>query len=232
MLSMRRRRSFLAAAMLLAALLVVIPGASADIIQSTPSMPPEGGAYTAATICVQLGPGVCVVNPALYGFNGTTRSIDNTGESIDSNIVFTAAIYTDTSGRPGTFLGFLHLAGPIGIFYAGRTSDSQLGTFTSTLTELDMTGMFNGHSIEVMLGMPTSSGPTSITPSGGDFKVSSFFDVFAEISIDHGAFMAGPERTFTLQPIPEPGTVSLMTLGLIGLTAGELRRRILGLLSR
>ncbi len=64
------------------------------------------------------------------------------------------------------FWASLHLAGPIGIFYAGRTSDSQLGTFTSTLTELDMTGMFNGHTVEIMLGMPISSGPTTITAIG------------------------------------------------------------------
>ena len=76
MLSMRRRRSFLPAAALLAVLVAIVPQASADIIQSTPSMPPDG-TYTAPTICVPLGPGVCVVSPALYGFNGTTRSTDN-----------------------------------------------------------------------------------------------------------------------------------------------------------
>ena len=230
MLSMRGRLSVVAAATLLAALIAIVPQASADIIQSTPSMPPDGGGYSAPMICVQLGPGVCVVNPALYGFNGTTRSTDTSGESIDSNILFSADVYTDNNGQPGTFLGLLHLAGPIGIFYAGRTSDSELGTFTASLTELDLTGTFNGHSIEVMLNTPTSSGPTTITQVVSGFRVSSFFDVFAEISIDHGAFVAGPERTFTLTP--EPGTVSLMALGLAGVTAGELRRRIRGLLSR
>ena len=90
MLSMRRRWSLLAAATLLGVLVTVVPEADAGIIQSTPSMPPEG-AYTAPTICVPLGPGVCVVNPALYGFNGTTRSTDLTGESIDSSIFFSAS---------------------------------------------------------------------------------------------------------------------------------------------
>jgi len=229
MLSMRRRWSLLAAATLLGVLVTVVPEADAGIIQSTPSMPPEG-AYTAPTICVPLGPGVCVVNPALYGFNGTTRSTDLTGESIDSSIFFSASVYTDAGGHPGMLLGLLNLAGPIGIFYAGRTSDSQLGSFTSNLTELDMTGNFNGHSIEVILAPTTSTGTTTISASGSDFAVSSFFDVFAEISIDHGTFMAGPSRTFILTP--EPGTVSLVALGLVGVTARELRRRIRGMLSR
>lgn len=229
MLPMRNKPNLLAAATLLVMLIAIVPLAGADIIQSTASMPPEG-AYTAPMICVQIGPGVCVVNPSLHGFNGTTREINGMGEAIDSNIFFTADIYSESDGHAGTFLGPLSLAGPIGILYAGRSSDSQLGTFMSSLTELDLTGMFNGHTIEVMLGMPTSMGPTTITPVGSDFRVSSFFDVFAEISIDHGQFMAGPERTFTLTP--EPGTISLMGLGLAGLTVGELRRKIRSLMSR
>jgi hypothetical protein len=229
MLSLPTRRSFLVAASLLAVVAAALPAAHASIIQSTPSMPPAG-AYTAPTICVALGPGVCVVNPALYGFNGTDRTVDMTGESIDSSIFFSADIYSDTGGHPGTFLGLLNMSGPIGIFYSGRTSDSELGMFPSSLTELDLTGMFNGHSIEVILNpMMTSSGPTMISSFGSDFLVSSFFDVFAEISIDHGSFMPGPPRTFTLTP--EPGSISLLALGVLGV-AGELRRRARAAVSR
>lgn len=231
MLTMLRTSGHLAAATLVAVLVTLVPQAGADVIQPTPSMPPEG-VYTTPTTCVPFGPGICVVNPALYGFNGTVRTVDGTGESIDSSISFSAGVYTDSGGHPGTFLGTVSLAGPIGIHYAGRTSDTELGTFTSTLTELDMTGTFNGHAVEVMLATPTSSGPTTISPSGSEFRVSSFFDVFVEISIDHGAFVPGPPRIFTLQPVPEPGTVSLMALGLAGLTAGESRRRLRGLLWR
>jgi hypothetical protein len=77
----------------------------------------------------------------------------------------------------------------------------------------------------------TSSGPTTVMSLGsgfgasGEFVVSSFFDVFAEVSLDGGPFMAGPERTFVLTP--EPGSASLLFLGLIGVAA-ELRRRVRG----
>jgi hypothetical protein len=232
MLSMRKRLSFLpAAATLLAVLAAIVPQASADVIQSTPSMPPDG-AYTTPTICLQIGQGICVLNAALYGFNGTETTFDNMGQAIDSNVSFSADIYTNNSDHPGSFLGVLHLVGPIGIFYTGRSSDTELGTFTSTLTELDLIGTFNGHTVELMLAPPPSTGPTTITADGSVFKVSSFFDVFAEISIDHGAPMLGPMRTFTLVPTPEPGTISLMALGLAGMTASELHRRLRSLLSR
>ncbi len=239
MLSSPRGWNFTAAAMLLTFLLALSFAAHADVVQDSPTLPPTTGAYTAPTICVQIGPGVCIVNPRLFGFNGTTSTFSDMGQAIDSNIYFTADIYSETASRPGTFLGMLNLAGPIGIFYDGRSTADQLGTFTSTLTELDMTGMFNGHSIEVILGMPTSSGPTTITQldplknaPDGQFAVSSFFDVFAEISIDHGTFVQGPMRTFTLNTVPEPGTLSMLALGLAGLSAGKLRRRIGSLLSR
>ena len=193
-------------------------------------MPPEG-AYTAPTICVSLGPGVCVVNPALYNFNGTTRSTDLSGESIDSNILFSASIYSNTGGHPGALLGYVEYVRTDRYFLRRtRAAIRELGTFTSSLTELDLSGMFNGHSIEVMLSPTTSSGPTTISAVGSNFAVSSFFDVFAEISIDGGPFVRGPSRTFTLTP--EPGTISLMALGLVGVAGSELRRRVRSLLSR
>ena len=99
-----------------------------------------------------------------------------TGESIDSNILFSADIYTDNGGHPGTFLGLLNLAGPIGIFYAGRTSDSELGTFTSSLTELDMTGMPSTVTASKSCSRSTtSSGPTTITQVGPVFRISQLF---------------------------------------------------------
>ncbi len=208
------------------ALVVVfaMPNAWAGIIQSTPSLPPEGS-YTTGTICfANLGPGVCVVAARLYGFTGTTSIINGGGQSIDSSISLAAMIYTDNNGMPGALIGPLSLGGPIGILYAGRTSDTELGTFTSSLTELDLTGGFNGHTIELILNPNFASiGPTTVAPSGSNFRVDSFFDVFVELSLDNGVFIPGPERTFTLTP--EPGSLSLLALGLSG-AAIALRRKI------
>jgi len=232
MLSLRTRRSFLSAAVMLAVVAAAVPMARASIIQSNSNLPPENGAYTAPTICVTLGPGACIVGASLFGFTGTTTTFDMSGQSIDSSITMMAKIYSNNNGMPGMFLGNLMLGGPIGILYAGRMSNMDLGTFRSSLTELDLTGTFNGHSLEVILNPNmTSMGPTTVASVGGmlspdgEFQITSFFDVFAEISIDHGAFVPGPPRTFTLTSVPEPGSISLLALGVGGLL-GKLRQRL------
>ena len=228
MLSRRARHNLLPAALLLAAAVAFVPVAQASIIQSTPGLPPTTGGYTAGTICVLLGPGVCIVGASLSSFTGTKSTFDMSGQAVDSSITLTADVYTDVGGKPGTLIAPVTLAGPIGILYAGRMNDTELGTFTSSLTELDLTGTFHGittHTIEIMLNpVMTSSGPTTVAPSGGNYRIDSFFDVFAELSLDGGPFMAGPSRTFTLTPIPEPGSISLLALGLVGVI-GKLRQR-------
>jgi hypothetical protein len=227
MLSLRKWRSFCVAATVLAVVVAAPSVASASIIQSTPDLPPEG-AYTADTVCFpHLGPGVCIVGASMHGFTGTTSTFDNQGQSIDSSTSLTADVYTDVNNMPGTLVGPVLLQGPIGILYAGRMNDMELGTFTSSMTELDLSGTFHGmttHTIEIILNpMMTSSGPTTVAAFGNEFQITSFFDVFAEISLDHGQFMPAPSsRRFTLTP--EPGSISLLALGIVGV-AGELRRR-------
>lgn len=113
-------------------------------------------------------------------------------------------------------------------------NDMELGTFTSTMTEFDPTGTFHGiatHTIEIVLNpVMTSSGPRTVAPVESNFKVNSFFDVFADVSLDGGPFMPAPSsRTFTLTP--EPGSISLLALGVLG-AAHELREKTRAAASR
>jgi len=88
-------------------------------------------------------------------------------------------------------LGPVTLSGPINITYFGRSTLTALGTFTSQITFLNFTGTFNGHTIEAMLNPASPSlGMTSVNEvPGGQFRVDSFFDVFAELSIDGGPML-------------------------------------------
>lgn len=77
-------------------------------------------------------------------------------------------------------------------------------------------GSFNGHTFEGKLNPAmASTGQTTIQElPGSEFRVSSFFDVFAELSIDGGPFVPGPVRRADLTgAIPEPAS---LTLGLLG----------------
>jgi hypothetical protein len=70
-----------------------------------------------------------------------------------------------------------------------------------------------------------SLGQTKITDIGGGlYHIDSFFDVFTELSLDGGASWipsAGPAHV-NLTGVPEPGTIALLGIGLLGLIA---RRR-------
>jgi len=113
--------------------------------------------------------------------------------------------------------------------YFGRSSPGQLGTFNAQITAFTFTGTFNGHAIGVMQNPNiATTGQTTILPIRDNvYEVSSFFDVFAQLSIDNGPFVPGPERHAELHELPEPGSVSLMVVGLVGLAglARSTRRR-------
>jgi len=105
----------------------------------------------------------------MHGFNGTTSTFDNSGQSIDRQ------------RHACTLIAPILLQGAIGILHASRINGKELGTFASTMTEFDLTGTFHGiatHTLEIVPNpMMTSSGPTTVARFGSGFKVSSFFDV-------------------------------------------------------
>jgi hypothetical protein len=99
-----------------------------------------------------------------------------------------------------------------------------LGTFN---TEMLMLDVFDG-GVPLLRESPTltSPGVTDVADNGnGTFTISSFFDIFLELSPDGGQTWIpadGPTHV-TLATIPEPATVALTMSGLLAL--GVLRRR-------
>ena len=126
----------------------------------------------------------------------------------------------------GSVFGLAHLT------YAGSGSGTMIthnkignttGTFSTELLSLNLSGS-TAFGPLLIRESPTlaSLGQTSIIAlGGGQFQISSFFDVFTELSIDGGATWvpdsSGPERITLMGPVPEPSAYALA-----GLAAGLL----------
>ena len=110
------------------------------------------------------------------------------------------------------------------------------GTFQTEMLSLNLQGTVPGLGAFMIRESPTkqSTGQVSIVQlPGGMYQIDSFFDVFTELSIDGGAswmpgtqVRGGPAYAghVTLEPAPEPTSMSLLALGAASV-AGFIRRR-------
>jgi hypothetical protein len=200
--------------------------AKADGITTfNPGLPPQdaiGGqaAYMTAAQVHADYPGIEINRAEHTGFNSITliqgaTGPGGTGEEENFQSVLNGLV--SVGGSPG--MPFT-LTGPVSVIAYGRTSDSELGTFNTQMLSMDLTGSVGGHSVEVMLDPNQSTlGQTTIAASGNMFHITSFFDIFTEISLDQGAFVPqtnGP-TVVTLGTIPEPST---LVMGAIAATLG------------
>jgi hypothetical protein len=208
--------------------MVLVPLASADTVEPIPTVLPDDGVFALPDTCIVP---VCLGNIGLSNFNDTNFSLSGGNELATSDVSLTADAFNNVSGMPGMFIAPVTLNGQIDITYFSKGALSEPGTFNDQITFLDLTGTLNGHSIEAMLNpMQPSTGQTTVTPIGGtppQFKVNSSFDVFAELSIDNGPFIPGPERVANLTATPEPayyGATGILLAGLIALRVVRSKR--------
>jgi len=183
------------------------PAVFAGIIASSPELPPANAVYTVPDTCVSV---VCLENIQLLNFDTTGSQISGGNELTVSNVDLTANLFANDSGVPGMFISPIELTGQVDITYFAKNTFSEQGTFDAQITSLDLSGSFTGltgmHQINVMLNpADQSTGMTTIMLLPGPppaWEVSSYFDVFAELSVDNGAFVPGPVRTASLAPEP------------------------------
>jgi hypothetical protein len=197
----------------------------ADILQSSITLPPPAAGYLLPTICV---PAACVQNATISDFTDIIGALNPTGsQMVSADAVFFADVYTNNSGSPGTLIGPLTAPGSVDITYVNRNLMMPLGTFTADLTAFDFSGALIGHTFMVMQNpSQMSTGVTTIervVPFDDTYKVSSFFDVFAELSIDGGPFVPGQPIPTSLTP--EPGYAAAAGSILVGIFAFARRRR-------
>jgi hypothetical protein len=209
------------------ALTAGLTAARADLLEPTATLPPPNVLYGLPLICITP---VCLENTSVSGFQDTSDMVVTGNEVVTANATFAAEIFQNSGGSPGADLGPISITGTMSFIYFGRTLATPLGTFNAQITDFDFNGMFNGHPFEFKQnpGM-ASTGQTTVNqvPGSGLYQISSFFDVFTELSLDGGAFVPGPERDSTAtSALPEPGSAGLAALGLLGLAKIALRRRI------
>jgi hypothetical protein len=167
--------------------------------------------------------GVCIAGGSL-----TLTAVDQSTFSPSGQDIIAEADYAATlTTIGGTLIGPVNLAGMVEQEVVGRTSATQTGFWTTEILALSLTGPILGHSLTVGLdGSDTSSGSTSITPDGPDESiVNSFFDVFAEVTLDTSPPLQNSRGPIELTVTPESASVVLLGLPLLLLPIARGRRR-------
>jgi hypothetical protein len=199
-----------------------LDAARADVITATPTLPLLDEAYAAS------GSAGCFATAAACVVPGTlilTSQVLNTfGASED--ILTDAVLSGEITTLSGTPISPFSLTGTVEQDVIGRMSATATGTWTVDLTGLTLTGTALGDTLTVGLdGSRTSSGTTSIVPSGGNFDVNSFFDVFVDISLSSAPTQTANGGAIVLNAVPEPISLLILTPACLALLAT--RRRAL-----
>jgi hypothetical protein len=166
----------------------------------------------------------CVVPGTLTLTSQVSNTFSPSGEDILADAVLSGEITTLT----GTQISPFSLTGTVEQEVIGRLSPTATGSWTVDLTGLTFTGSALGDTLSVSLdGSQTSSGTTSIVPSGGNFVVNSFFDVFVDLGLNSAPPQSANGGSVVFNAVPEP--TSLLILTPVGLTLLAVRRRGRGL---
>jgi hypothetical protein len=199
------------------------PAKADGIITADPSLPPHaaiGGqaAYlTPADVhAMYSGAGLLAVLSKVQHGGFTDIHVMTQGPNELENFQSQVTGLASVNGSPNTPFT---LNGPVSVEAFGKAGMVS-GTFDTQMLSLALTGTIMGIPVEIRVD-PTnaSTGSTTITDIGGGlFHITSFFDVFTDLSIDGGVTFipsTGPAPVF-LQTVPEPAAwIMFLTAGLV-----------------
>jgi hypothetical protein len=127
---------------------------------------------------------------------------------------FTGQLQVDVY-QNGVYQGSGSLTGAVDTIIE-RTSPSSYGSFDTQMLQMDLTGTLPGlDGAEVNLTNQTPPvTTTTINPSGNGYQISSFFDVFTELSLDGGTSWTPAPSAVEMDlaspgSAPEPGSATL-----------------------
>jgi len=201
--------------------IILLPSASLPLIgvpyQSTGV---GAGCFTLASACVTPGP---------FVQTSATTSFSGGNEIIVADATYSAELTSLVGNTP---IGSVSLTGTLHEVVFGRTSDTETGTFATDITSISLSGSLslppsnplNGAIIELALNpSDTSAGVTSITADGALYQITSFFDVFVDVSLQ-GTDVSADLPLITLVAVPEPSTWAMLLAGFAGLGFAAYRR--------
>jgi hypothetical protein len=201
---------------------IIRPTASLPLIGVPYESPPPGaGCFDLASACV---------NPGAFTQTGVVSSgIVGSSQEIEAKVDYNATL---TPPMGSTIIGSVALTGTVDYTVLGRSTLTEPGSFEIDVTGLSLSGalslpgsLLDGKTLMVTLdGSNTSDGMTTITPDGGVFQITSFFDVFVDISLDIPTSPSTSVGPIRLDAVPEPSTWTMMLLGFAGLAFAACRR--------
>lgn len=199
--------------------------AQADIISATPTLPLLDIPYvpTVGAGCFAIK-NICVSGGTLTLTSVVSSTFNLSGQDIVADATYTATL-TTLGNAP---LGPLTLTGTIAQEVFGRTTSVETGTWTTEISAMSLSGPLQGDTLTLTQDPTnTSSGTTSIVSLGSQgYSISSFFDVFADLSLDSIPPLqtsVGPIE-FVATQVPEPAGYAVLVLPVLLLSATRCRR--------
>jgi hypothetical protein len=224
----------------LAVAVALTGSAHADVITTSPSLPLIGVPYISPTGAGCFTVGVCVTPGAFVQISATSKFVPAQGMLPAVQDIIAQATYSATltlaPPLPPTTIGSVALTGTVDETVLDRTSNTEIGTFITDITSLDLTGTLmlppdnplDGATLVATLDpSELSSGTTSITPLGQntpEFVISSFFDIFIDLSVPSLGLSRSGIGVTVVAGVPEPATWAMMLIGFTGLGFAAHRR--------
>jgi hypothetical protein len=188
-----------------------------------PGLPPTAGSYMASLAVFHSIYGPAIVQQAAHkGFTNIMISTTPSGDEIENFDSMLDAMVSVGAAPPVPVL----MTGPVSTLVLGKAGHVT-GTFDTEMLSMSLTGMTPLGPIMIRES-PTlpSLGKTSISDIGGGlYHIDSFFDVFTELSIDGGQQWIPSEGPTHVRLCPEPTSIALVSLALVGLVGLARRRR-------
>jgi hypothetical protein len=199
-----------------AATIAALAGSASGATFATSDFPPAGGAFFVPTISF-LGGAATIDNLLLNNFSASFALND---DGFSHDYAFTAIAHANGLDFPANMTFSISNTSIIGTV---RQYDIEL-----TQLDIDASPFFGGPLL--VRESPTEDSQGTLTISelpGGMFQISSFFDVFVELSIDGSNWIPADgagQAALTVVPLPLAATSAMAVLGLVALR----RRRPIG----